>query len=146
MKNIIVVKDSINSIIRNSDYLFFTLSTLQFDTALLMEKPFGMLSRGILTGKNEAPYIGDFENIVDFLDEILDSVKWKKRQQNIIRKISFIIEYVLIQLSPEEIEQGINKFCLNINKLRGKGQTEGLLELNSWIIENKSNISNFNIK
>jgi hypothetical protein len=122
LPNVFMVTDTINDILNSVDYCLFTLSTLQFDIALKFNTPFGLLSRGILSDINAAPYIGDFDDVAQFINEFTNPKLWNPRKLQIDRKISFLIEFVLLNIDDNSMDISIEKLALHLEKFKGNTQ------------------------
>lgn len=120
LSNVIVVRSSVDEILNNVDCCLFTLSTLQFDVALERDMPFGLLSKGILSDPDCAPYIGDFSDISEFIMQFAAKEAWQIRRSNIIRKISFLLEFFLLDLHKNSIHESAKRLTQFIEKFKGK--------------------------
>jgi hypothetical protein len=99
-QNTIKVDAAIDDLITISDHFLFTVSTIQFDL-FLMNKSFGLLSNGILSGINEAPNISDFTDVHHFINEIENECNWRVRKIGIDKKISYLLDYFLYEIGED---------------------------------------------
>lgn len=100
-KNIITSKlEGVDQLLSQADYFLFTCSTIQYNAAL-MDKRFGLLSRGLLSGPGMAPFLDDFNSIEDFLNCIKDTNDWAKRNDEIKKMICFLFDYCLLDISSD---------------------------------------------
>lgn len=100
-KNIIMSKlEGVDQLLFQGDYFLFTCSTIQFNAAL-MDKRFGLLSRGLLSGPDMAPFVDDFNSIEDFLNCIKNKNDWVKRNEEVKKMICFLFDYCLLDISPD---------------------------------------------
>ena len=78
LSNVYFHDGDLDELISEADVGLFTLSTLQFDWAM-KSKPFGLLCRGLLSGKSMAPQYDQYESAQSFVDACLDESQWFKR-------------------------------------------------------------------
>ena len=102
LSNVIYHEGDIEELISETFVGLFTLSTLQFSWAM-KEKPFGLLSRSLLSGLGLAPEWENFSSTAQFLNECSDTVKWRERKTLILDKLSIIYNYALIDISPQNL-------------------------------------------
>jgi hypothetical protein len=130
--NVIVSEDSVDDIVFNSDYFLFSLSTLQFEIALL-GRSFGLLCRGLLSGINEAPLVSDFDSIDNFIFEMENQNAFSERRNEIERKISFLLDYFLIALDDLSFKDSIEILVDHLCKYRGLQQDLAKDNIIDWL-------------
>jgi hypothetical protein len=110
LPNVHVHEGDLDELISVADVGLFTLSTLQFEWAL-RGKPFGLLCRGMLSEKNMAPQWANYICADDFVNDCLDAEKWVRRHVEIERRIAFLYESQLIDLSLVSLQDSAQEIA-----------------------------------
>ncbi len=118
--NIILFDGDLNEIYKQTDVALFTLSTLQFQWAYENNKPFGLLARSLLSGDNMAPQLENHINSESFIIDILNYLKCNKRVENIKNRISFLYEYLLVDISDYHMNESVSEFVEMLSKFSVK--------------------------
>jgi hypothetical protein len=132
LPNTVTTQSSIDELDAMVDGYLFTLSTLQFETAL-KGKPFGLLSRGPLSGPSQAPCLHDFDAIDNFFQEIETPKSWQMRSAEIDRKISFYLENFLLDLCEEQLGETSRLHARHLQQFTGLAQTTAWSHLETWL-------------
>jgi hypothetical protein len=134
LANVIILDESVDDIVAVSDYYLFSLSTLQIEVALL-GKSFGLLCRGFMSATDEAPLVSNYNSIEDFIYEIENRDAWLIRSAAIEKKISFLLEYFLIDLDILNFENSVQRLATHLGKYRGLRQDVARDKLIVWLKE-----------
>lgn len=130
--NVHAHEGDLDELISAADVGLFTLSTLQFDWAL-RGKPFGLLCRGMLSGHGMAPQWGDYLWTNDFVNDCLDQEQWVHRHSVIERRIAYLFESQLIDLSPVRLQDSAQEIADLLVMHAGAELTKAMDGLNSFI-------------
>ena len=130
--NVVLVDEPAGEILEIADHLLFTLSTLQFEAALL-GKSFGLLCRGLLSGAGEAPLISEFESVSDFVEQIENENIWNHRRAAIQKRISYMLEHFLLDLDHAHREASARTLASHLVQFRGLEQDLALPKLIAWL-------------
>jgi hypothetical protein len=134
LKNTIRTELGIDTLVSVSDHFLLTLSTIQFDL-FLSGKKFGLLSKGILSKNYEAPYINDFANIESFIAEIECDKLWIARKKFIEKKISFLLEYFLHDITEENSEISAIHIGSILNSFVGRSSESSFSRMRQWSLQ-----------
>ena len=130
--NVHAHEGDLDELINAADVGLFTLSTLQFDWAL-RGKPFGLLCRGMLSGKGMAPQWGEHMSANGFVNDCLDAEKWEHRHVEIERRIAYLYGSQLIDLSPARLQDSAQEMADLLVMHVGAELTKAMDGLNSFI-------------
>jgi hypothetical protein len=133
LSNVHVHEGDLDELIRVADVGLFTLSTLQFEWAL-RGKPFGLLCRGMLSEKNMAPQWANYICADDFVNDCLDAEKWVRRHVEIERRIAFLYESQLIDLSPVSLQDSAQEIADLLVMHSGAELNKAMNGLNAFIV------------
>jgi len=115
LKNVYSHTGQLDELIYQADFFLLTLSTLQFELAL-RGKQFGLLSRSLLSGPDEAPFRGDFSSCNEFLDSFTNESSWSFRESHLLRRIGFLFEYCLLDLQDQAIEASATELAFHFSE------------------------------
>jgi hypothetical protein len=132
LNNVHIHKGHIDDLINSADVGLFTLSTLQFEWSL-RKKPFGLLSHGLLSGNNMAPQWSNHSCAEKFINECLDAKKWDDRYREIERRIAYLYESQLIDISPVYIKNSAQEVADLLSMHSGAPVTDTIIDLNLFI-------------
>lgn len=103
---VIEVKENVSSLLNVADLCLFTLATLQFDAAFL-KKPIGLLSRSGLYRNGIPPFIGDYRDVNDFVDVLLDGSGWPQKFAKLQAEVAFMFENNLIDIEEKVVGESV---------------------------------------
>lgn len=127
----------LDELINSADVGLFTLTTLQFEWAL-RKKPFGLLCRGLLSGKDLAPQWNEYMSEEEFIDDCLDMEKWTIRYKEIERRIAYLYESQLVDLRPDSLENSAQEIADLLVMHGGASLSVAINGLNSFIAHEDS--------
>lgn len=110
MPQVIEVKENVSSLLTLADLCLFTLATLQFD-AVFLEKPIGLLSRSGIYRDGVPPFIGDYREVNDFVDALLDGSRWPNRFAQLQAEVAFMFENNLIDIEEDAVGDSVVDFA-----------------------------------
>lgn len=137
LSNVHAHEGDLDELISAADVGLFTLSTLQFEWAM-RGKPFGLLCRGLLSGKGMAPQWGEYIFANDFVNDCLDAGKWMQRRLEIERRIAYLYESHLIDLRPARLQDSAQEIADLLVMHAGAKLTEAMNGLNSFIAQEEA--------
>jgi hypothetical protein len=105
---------------------------LQFEWAL-RGKPFGLLCGGMLSGNGMAPQWSEYLWASDFVNDCLDQEQWVHRHMVIERRIAYLFESQLIDLSPVRLQDSAQEIADLLVMHAGAELTKAMDGLNSFI-------------
>jgi hypothetical protein len=132
LSNVYAHEGDLDELISDADVGLFTLSTLQFEWAL-RGKPLGLLCRGMLSGKGMAPQWGEHTSANEFVNDCLDTRKWEHRHVEIERRIAYLYESQLIDLSPARLQDSTQEIADLLVMHVGVELSKAMDGLNSFI-------------
>jgi hypothetical protein len=118
LSNVYFHDGDLDELISEADVGLFTLSTLQFDWAM-KSKPFGLLCRGLLSGKSMAPQYDQYESAQSFVDACLDESQWFKRNIEIKKRIAYLYEFQLLDLKDSVFDESVEYLSNLISSVCG---------------------------
>lgn len=110
LSNVYSHSGDLDELIAVADVGLFTLSTLQFDWAM-KSKPFGVLSKSLLSGASLAPQYDDYESTESFVDACLNNAQWLERNKQIKKRIAYFYEFQLLDLKDVAFDESAKYLC-----------------------------------
>lgn len=127
-----VVQENIHSLLRAGDHFLFTISTIQYE-AVFYEKSIGLLSRSLISEDNQALCLFDYQNIDDFMTELLTGNTWPARQENLRRKICFIYDNLLIKVDEANRATEAGRVARTLSLFKKPATTTTMDNIKSFI-------------
>lgn len=107
---VLQVNENVASVLTAANFYIFSLTTLQFEAAF-QDKSFGLLCKSALFRRGKPHLYADFGSVAEFVDAIQNQTDWLEIRKELQRRIAFLYEFFLFDISDAKITQTAQRFA-----------------------------------